>query len=120
MTDARSRELRARHPEVFARPPSARLALPAMIAGAFAIFVFGLIDLDFSPARMLSGLSQLGWIALLMIPPDPGASLPAYLAALGETLSIALLGTTLAAAVALQVSLLAARNLDSVSPSAAR
>ena len=111
MTDARSHELRARHPEVFARPLSARLALPVMIAGAFAIFVFGLVDLDFSPARMLSGLSQLGWIALLMIPPDPGASLPAYLAALGETLSIALLGTTLAAAVALPVSLLAARNL---------
>ncbi len=30
----------------------------------------------------------------MMIPPDPGSSLPAYLSALGETLSIALLGTT--------------------------
>ena len=33
----------------------------------------------------------------MMIPPDPGSSLPVYLSALGETLSIALLGTTLAA-----------------------
>ena len=43
--------------------------------------------------------------------PDPGSSLPIYLKALGETLSIALLGTTLAAVFALPVSLLAARNV---------
>ena len=103
--------LRAKCPDVFERPVSARLATPAMILLASAIFVFGLIDLDFSPARLLSGLGQLGWIALLMIPPDPGTSLPLYLKALGETLSIALLGTTVAAALALPVSLLAARNI---------
>ena len=59
--------------------------------------MFGLVDLDFSPAKLFAGLSQLGWITLMMIPPDPGSSLPAYLSALGETLSIALLGTTIAA-----------------------
>ena len=48
---------------------------------------------------------------MMMIPPDPGSSLPAYLVALGETLSIALLGTTIGALVALPVSLLAARNI---------
>ena len=100
--------LRAKYPEMFERPLSARLAMPAMIVLALAIFVFGLVDLDFSPSRLLSGLSQLGWITMLMIPPDPGASLPLYLKALGETLSIALLGTTIAA---LPVSLLAARNI---------
>ena len=73
--------------------------------------MFGLVDLDFSPAKLLSGLHQLGWITLMMIPPDPGASLPLYLKALGETLSIALLGTTIAAIVALPVSLLAAKNI---------
>jgi len=103
--------LRAQYPEVFNRPVSARLATPAMILAASAIFVFGLIDLDFSPARLVSGLHQLGWITLMMIPPDPGASLPAYLVALGETLSIALLGTTIAAVAALPVSLLAAKNI---------
>jgi phosphonate transport system permease protein len=82
-----------------------------MILAVCAIFVFGLVDLGFSPAKLVSGLSQLGWIAVMMIPPDPGSSLPAYLAALGETLSIALLGTTLAALAALPVSLLAARNI---------
>ncbi|WP_426426408.1 phosphonate ABC transporter, permease protein PhnE [Bradyrhizobium genosp. A] len=82
-----------------------------MLVAALAIFVFGLVDLDFSPARLISGLSQLGWISMMMIPPDPGSSLPLYLKALGETLSIALLGTTLAALLALPVSLLAARNI---------
>jgi phosphonate transport system permease protein len=103
--------LRSQYPEVFARPASARLATPAMISGAVAIFLFGLVDLDFSPARLLAGFSQLGWITMMMIPPDPGSSLPAYLVALGETLSIALLGTTIGALVALPVSLLAARNI---------
>ena len=67
--------------------------------------------LDFSPAKLFAGLSQLGWITWMMIPPDPGSSLPAYLSALGETLSIALLGTTIAAVAALPFSLLAARNI---------
>ena len=106
-----SAQLRAKYPDVFARPASARLATPAVIFAALAIFVFGLVDLEFSPARLISGLSQLGWITMMMIPPDPGSSLPLYLSALGETLSIALLGTTIAAIFALPVSLLAARNI---------
>jgi phosphonate transport system permease protein len=104
-------ELRARYPQVFDRPASARLATPVMVLLAFGIFVFGLVDLDFSPARFVSGLRELGWITLMMLPPDPGSSFPLYLKALGETLSIALLGTTLAAVLALPVSLLAARNI---------
>jgi phosphonate transport system permease protein len=104
-------ELRARYPDVFDRPASARLATPAMLALAMAIFLFGLVDLDFSPIRLISGVHQLGWITMMMLPPDPGSSLPLYLKALGETLSIALLGTTLAAFMALPVSLFAARNI---------
>jgi phosphonate transport system permease protein len=104
-------ELRARYPQVFDRPASAKLATPAMALLAFGVFIFGLVDLDFSPARFLKGLHELGWITLMMLPPDPGASLPLYLKSLGETLSIALLGTTLAALMALPVSLFAARNI---------
>jgi len=105
------RERRTKYPDVFDRPATSRLATPAMIAAAFAVFIFGLVDLDFSPAKLFAGLSQLGWITLMMIPPNPGSSLPAYLSALGETLSIALLGTTIAAVAALPFSLLAARNI---------
>lgn len=105
--------LRAKYPDVFDRPASARLAAPAVVLVAVAIFVAGLVDLEFSPSKLLSGLSQLGWITVMMMPPDPGSSLPLYLSALGETLSIALLGTTIAAVAALPVSLLAARNIVS-------
>ncbi|WP_407179080.1 phosphonate ABC transporter, permease protein PhnE [Bradyrhizobium sp. STM 3562] len=104
-------QLRARYPGIFRRPASARLATPAMLLLAIAVLAFGLVDLDFSPTRLLGGLHQLGWITLMMLPPDPGSSLPLYLKALGETLSIALLGTSLAAVIALPVSLLAARNV---------
>lgn len=104
-------EMRARYPDVFERPLAARVSVPGLGAAAAILFVYGLIDLDFSPARMLAGLHQLGWFTLLMIPPNPGSSFPTYLAAMGETLSIAILGTTLAAIAALPVSLLAARNV---------
>jgi phosphonate transport system permease protein len=104
-------QLRAKYPDVFERPAASRLATPAMLVAAFAVFVYGLVDLGFSPAKLFNGLSQLGWITLMMIPPDPGSSLPAYLSAMGETLSIALLGTTIAAVTALPFSLLAARNI---------
>ena len=104
-------QLRAKYPETFERPAASRLATPVMLVAAFAVFVYGLVDLGFSPAKLFNGLNQLGWITLMMIPPDPGSSLPAYLSALGETLSIALLGTTIAAVAALPFSLLAARNI---------
>ena len=106
-----SAALRARYPQVFERPASARLATPLVALLALAIFIFGLVDLDFSPTRFFNGLHELGWISLLMLPPDPGSSLPTYLKAMWETLSIALLGTSLAAVMALPVSLFAARNV---------
>jgi phosphonate transport system permease protein len=103
--------LRSRYPGVFDRPLTSRAGAPAVLVAALALLIFGLVELDFSPARMLNGIQQLGWITMMMIPPDPGSSLPAYLQAMGETLSIAVLGTTLAALMALPVSLLAARNV---------
>jgi phosphonate transport system permease protein len=104
-------ELRARYADVFNPSLKSRLIAPAILVAAVGLFIFGLVDLDFSPARMMAGLHQLGWFIRLMIPPDPGSSLPAYLTAMGETLSIAVLGTSIAAVVALPVSLLAARNI---------
>jgi phosphonate transport system permease protein len=104
-------QLRTKYPDIFERPASARLATPVVALATFAVFIFGLVDLDFSPTRFVSGLRELGWITMMMIPPDPGSSLPLYLKSLGETLSIALLGTTIAALAALPISLMAARNI---------
>ncbi|MGM4893771.1 phosphonate ABC transporter, permease protein PhnE [Tardiphaga sp. 839_C3_N1_4] len=109
--DINTPALRARYPDVFNRPMASRAGAPVILVAALALFIFGLNELDFSPARMWTGLRELGWITMMMIPPNPGSSLPAYLHAMGETLSIALLGTTLAAVFALPVSLLAARNV---------
>ena len=111
LPSANTEELRARYPDVFDRPLASRAAVPAIFVAVLALFIFGLNELEFSASRMLAGMQQLGWIAMMMVPPDPGSSLPAYLVAMGETLSIALLGTTLAAVFALPVSLLAARNI---------
>src|SRR5262249_11172228 len=93
------------------RPAPSRPAAPPVFVLPPAVFFFRPGALSFSPPRLIPRVSHLWWITLLMMPPDPGSSLPAYLAALGETLSIALLGTSIAAIAALPVSLLAARNI---------
>jgi phosphonate transport system permease protein len=104
-------QLAAQYPELFQRTHAARLKALAVGLAAFVLFLFGCWYLEFSLDRLMTGLGQLGWFIMLMIPPDPGTSLPTYLVAMGETLSIAFLGTLLAAALALPVSLLAARNI---------
>lgn len=104
-------QLVAQYPELFRGTHTARLKGLAVGVAAFALFLFGCWYLDFSLDRMMTGLRQLGWFVMLMIPPDPGTSFPTYLAAMGETLSIAFLGTLLGAVLALPVSLLAARNI---------
>lgn len=104
-------QLMAQYPELFRASHPSRLKAVALALAAFGLFLFGCWYLEFSLDRLMTGLRQLGWFVMLMIPPDPGSSLPTYLVAMGETLSIAFLGTLLAAVLALPVSLLAARNI---------
>lgn len=101
----------AKYPALFHGSRTARRKVFIAALAAFALFVFGCWYLDFSLERLIVGTRQLGWFILLMIPPDPGSSLPTYLHAMGETLSIAFLGTLLGAALALPFSLLAAKNI---------
>lgn len=104
-------QLMAQYPELFRASHASRLKAVALALAAFGLFLFGCWYLEFSLDRLMTGLRQLGWFVMLMIPPDPGTSLPTYLVAIGETLSIAFLGTLLAAVLALPVSFLAARNI---------
>jgi phosphonate transport system permease protein len=97
--------------QVYATSFARRYGGYLVATATLALFVFGLWYLDFSLTRTIKGLAQFGWIMALMLPPNPGSALPSYLSAMGETLSIALLGTTLAALFALPFSLLAARNV---------
>ena len=101
------KELALQYPDLFR---GSHKALAVGLA-AIALFFFGCWYLEFSIDRLVTGFKQLGWFITLMIPPDPGTSFPTYLVAMGETLSIAFLGTLLAAVLALPVSLLAARNI---------
>jgi len=105
------KELKRRYAAVFDPPLRKRLIIPGLLAAGLGLLIFGLIVLGFSPLTMLAGLRQLGWFVMLMIPPDPGSSLPTYLHAMMETLSIAILGTTLAAVFAFPISFLASRNI---------
>jgi phosphonate transport system permease protein len=88
-----------------------RGAALALVAAAFALYVAALFILDISPVRIWQGLGQLGTIIVLMLPPSTGGHFALYLDALGQTLSIAFLGTVLAALIALPFGFLAARNV---------
>lgn len=104
-------ELAARYPELFRGEHVSRLKALGVGLAVLALFLFGCWYLEFSLDRLVTGFRNLGWFFLLMIPPDPGTSLPTYLTAMAETLSIAFLGTMLGAILALPFSLLAAQNI---------
>lgn len=103
--------LKARHPEVFHTPVLARTIFLAIVAAGVGLALYALWRFGFSPAKFIDGLAKLGTVLTLMMPPDPGSQLWRYVAALGETLAIAFLGTLGAAVLALPFSVLAARNV---------
>jgi phosphonate transport system permease protein len=105
--------LRARHPHHFGGPPRERRFLLALGAGAFLLLLFAMAQLGFFGAKFVDGIGRLDDIVLLMLPPDPGDwnHVRIYLLSLVETIAIALLGTIVAAAIALPIALLAARNV---------
>lgn len=109
--DADRTELKRRYPTAFQAPLLARLLPPAVVVLAAGLALYALWRFNFSPTMFLDGLGKLGTVGVLMMPPDPGSQLLNYVGALGETLSIAFLGTLSAAILALPVSMLAAKNV---------
>ena len=107
---ARRPALEARYGPGFAAPGNRAWGLAAMLAGV-AMYVAGLVVLDLSPLRIWQGLGQLGTIVWLMLPPSAEGHFLLYLDALGQTLSIAFLGTLLAAILAVPFGFLAARTV---------
>ncbi len=110
---ARRSEMEAAYPAMFAADWPARARTATLIGGALAVYVVGLYVMEFSPAVIFHGLWRLADIGGLMLPPTPGtwARFLLYLDALGQTLSIALLGTLTAAVLAVPLGFLAARNV---------
>ena len=104
-------DILARHAAVLDGRTHEQAGLLALTLGAVALYVAGLFLLDLSPLRLWQGLSQLGVILFDMVPPTAGGHFALYLDALGQTLSIAFLGTLLAALGAVPLGFLAARNV---------
>lgn len=102
-----------RYPEMFAADWRGRAGVLAIVGGAIALYIFGLIALDISPVRLFNGASRLFDIVGLMFPPSPQSwsRFWIYLHALGQTLAIAFLGTLVAAILGIPLGFLAARNI---------
>lgn len=96
------------------QPPRTHNPTALLVGGAVLVsYVAALLVLDVTPGRIFAGLGRLGDITLLMFPPSPHSweHFWTYLGALGQTLAIAFLGTTVAGVLALPLGFLAARNV---------
>lgn len=109
--DADRANLKSRYPASFRATLQERLLPPAIVILAAGLALYALWRFGFSPEKFVDGLGKLGIVVGLMVPPSPGNQLWHYVGALGETLSIAFLGTLGAAILALPVSMLAAKNV---------
>jgi phosphonate transport system permease protein len=108
---ARRGAVEAKYAAVLTGQHGGRAVTLAMIAASIVFYFVGVASLDIDWQRTWNGFGELGTIVVLMIPPSPGPYFWLYLDALGQTLSIALLGTLLAAILALPFGFLAARNV---------
>ena len=102
--------IRARHAALVAGSQRERWVTLAVVLVMAAVALLAIVRLEFSFARLGSGIVQLGTFLGLMVPPTPGTQLLALLKALAETVAIAFLGTLLAALIAFPLGFLAARN----------
>ena len=105
---------RARMPAAFGPGPMQRGLRFLGVALFLVWFVGTLWYFDFSPARLWNGLSGLGKILVLMIPPSPGELWVEILKGLAESVAMAFLGTFLAAIVAIPLGFMGARNVVTV------
>lgn len=105
---------RARLPRAFAAPASQAFVKWITLSLFAALVLYTLIDFGFSPQRIWDGLGRLGFVLGFMFPPYVWPTWELFMepvTAIGETLAMAFLGTLLAAAVALPLSFLGAKNV---------
>jgi phosphonate transport system permease protein len=102
---------RRNHPGLIEPPLRNRILVIAVLTAMVAVALFALLRLEFSFARLGSGMAQLATFLGLMIPPSAGGSELAFLKALAETVAIAFLGTLLAAILSLPLGFLAAKGV---------
>lgn len=81
-----------------------------------AAFIWICIDVDLSPATLLSGFSKLGDFLGNMFPPSSGGALPRILRAIVETFGMAFAGTFLAVVFAMPLGIIGAKNIVAFGP----
>ena len=106
-------EIASRYKEQFAGNWQGCAIGAASAAALIGLYVFSLVQFEFSPATMMRGAGRLFDIVGMMFPPTAGTfdRFLFYLNALGQTLSIAFLGTLLPAIFALPMAFIAAKNV---------
>ena len=102
---------RERIPAAFGPGPGSRALRAAGLALFLAWLGAALWWFGFSPQRLWNGLSGLGTIVVLMVPPSPGELWVEILQGMAESVAMAFLGTFLAALVAIPLGFLGARNI---------
>lgn len=108
-------EARALVPDAFDR--RLRPARVALWTGLAALFCWCLYDFGFAPLRIIEGIGRLGRVLSFMFPPHIWTDWREFsdiLTGLGETLSMAFLGTVLGAIIAFPLSFLGAKNLNRI------
>jgi phosphonate transport system permease protein len=106
---------RAQYPLAFRAPLLVRLRRAAIWIGFALLICWSLYDFGFSPMRIWAGLGRLGRVLSFMFPPhiwNDWGEFSEILKGLGETLSMAFLGTLLGALIAFPVSFLGAKTIN--------
>jgi phosphonate transport system permease protein len=103
--------LRLRMPAAFGPPPLARALRLAGGLAALGWLGFLFWWFDITPQRLWNGLSGLGTIIRLMIPPSPGELWVDILEGIAESVAMAFLGTFIAALIAVPLGFLGAGNV---------
>jgi phosphonate transport system permease protein len=107
---------RARMPQAFGPTGLQKLWRWALAFALIGGTGGALLWFDITLARFFAGLAELGRVALLMLPPQPGEQPMELVWALMETLAMAVAGTAIAAILAVPLGFLAARNVVSLAP----
>ncbi|MEP5212672.1 PhnE/PtxC family ABC transporter permease [Sulfitobacter pontiacus] len=115
LTSADIAAARACVPGAFSEPLVTRLRRYAIWGGVATLMCYCLWAFDFSPVRIWTGLGRLGDVLAFMFPPYVWPTWEEFseiLKGLGETLSIAFMGTLLGAIIAFPLSFLGAKNIN--------
>jgi phosphonate transport system permease protein len=116
MSDSKPTAWRALRPELYPRRGLSAWRGYTIILIGLILFYLGLVELDVTVERLLKGLSKLGDVFGLMVPPESKGRTIEFMWAIAETVAMAFLGTLIASILAVPLALLGARNVMPIGP----